>query len=141
MIWSSNADHRQLRPANLLKKRLWDRCFPVNFPKFVKAAFFIEHLRLLLLTLALTHYYFAVTSLLVCDHCATTLPFHEWTLCCMNNMYDLWQVWIILSFSTFCNNMVNVMMAICNSRNVESGNRMRGWLECGESGQECGESG
>ena len=128
MIWSSNADHRQLRPANLLKKRLWDRCFPVNFPKFVKAAFFIEHLRLLLLTLALTHYYFAVTSLLVCDHCPTTLPFHEWTLCCLNNMYDLWHVWINLSFSTFCNNMVNVMMAICNSRNLELGNRMRGMM-------------
>ena len=33
-----------LRPATLLKKRLWHRCFPVNFKKFLKT-FFIEHLR------------------------------------------------------------------------------------------------
>ena len=26
-----------LRPATLLKKRLWHRCFPVNFAKFLKA--------------------------------------------------------------------------------------------------------
>ena len=25
-----------LRPANLLRKRLWDRCFPVNFAKFIR---------------------------------------------------------------------------------------------------------
>ena len=28
-----------LRPAILLKKRLWDRCFPVNFAKFLRAPF------------------------------------------------------------------------------------------------------
>ena len=32
-----------LRPANLLKKRLWHRCFPVNFLQFITALFFIEH--------------------------------------------------------------------------------------------------
>ena len=26
-----------LRPATLLKKRLWHRCFPVNFVKFLRA--------------------------------------------------------------------------------------------------------
>ena len=31
-----------LRPATLLKKRLWDRCFPVNFTKFLKTPFFTE---------------------------------------------------------------------------------------------------
>ena len=30
---------------NLLKKRLWHRCFPVNFVKFLRTPFFIEHLR------------------------------------------------------------------------------------------------
>ena len=33
-----------LRPATLLKRRLWHRCFPVNFVKFLRTAFFIEHL-------------------------------------------------------------------------------------------------
>ena len=30
-----------LRPATLLKKRLWHRCFPVNFAKFLRTPFFI----------------------------------------------------------------------------------------------------
>ena len=29
-----------LRPAALLKKRLWHRCFPVNFVKFLRTPFF-----------------------------------------------------------------------------------------------------
>ena len=28
-----------LRPAALLKKRLWERCFPVNFAKFLRTPF------------------------------------------------------------------------------------------------------
>ena len=36
-------------PANLLKKRLWHRCLPVNFPKFLRTPFFTEHLWRLLL--------------------------------------------------------------------------------------------
>ena len=40
-----------LRPANLLKKRLWDRCFPMNFAKFLRTPFFTEHLWWLLLNL------------------------------------------------------------------------------------------
>ena len=40
-----------LRAATLLKKRLWHRCFPVNFVKFLRTTFFIEHFRWLLLTL------------------------------------------------------------------------------------------
>ena len=34
-----------VRPATLLKKRPWHRCFPANFTKFVRTTFFIEHLR------------------------------------------------------------------------------------------------
>ena len=34
-----------LRPATLLKKRLWHRCFPVNFATFVRTPFLTEHLR------------------------------------------------------------------------------------------------
>ena len=38
-----------LKPATLLKKSLWHRCFPVNFAKFLRTPFFTEHLRWLLL--------------------------------------------------------------------------------------------
>ena len=38
-----------LKPATLLKKRLWRRCFPVNFMKFLRTPFFTEHPRWLLL--------------------------------------------------------------------------------------------
>ena len=34
-----------LRPATLLKKRLWHRCFPMNFAKFLRTPFSIEHFR------------------------------------------------------------------------------------------------
>ena len=35
--------------AALLKKRLWHRRFPVNFAKFLRTIFFIEHFTWLLL--------------------------------------------------------------------------------------------
>ena len=38
-----------LRPATLLKKRLWHRCFPVNFVKLLRTLFFIEDCLWLLL--------------------------------------------------------------------------------------------
>ena len=42
-----------LRPATLLKKRLWHRCFPVNFAKFLRTPISIEQLKWLLLNVAL----------------------------------------------------------------------------------------
>ena len=33
----------------LLKKKLWHRCFPVNFAKFLRISIFIEHLQWLIL--------------------------------------------------------------------------------------------
>ena len=39
-----------LRPVTLLKKRLWHRCFPVNFAEFLRLSVFIEHRWWLLLT-------------------------------------------------------------------------------------------
>ena len=36
-------------PAILLKKRLWQMCFPMNFKKFLRTPFFTEHLWWLLL--------------------------------------------------------------------------------------------
>ena len=38
-----------LRPTTLLKKRLWHWCFPVNFTKFLRTPFYLEHLWWLLL--------------------------------------------------------------------------------------------
>ena len=40
--------------VTLLKKRLWQRCFPVNFVKCLRTLFSIEHLRWLLLYLSLS---------------------------------------------------------------------------------------
>ena len=48
-----------LRPATLLKKRLWHRCFPVNFAKFLRTPFFTEHLWWLLLSPPLHGYGFS----------------------------------------------------------------------------------
>ena len=39
-------------PRRLLKKRLWHKCFPVNFAKFPRTPFFTEHLWWLLLFIA-----------------------------------------------------------------------------------------
>ena len=44
-----------LRPATLLKMRLWHRCFPVNFAKFSRTPFFTEHLWWLLLDVIFKH--------------------------------------------------------------------------------------
>ena len=41
--------------ATLLKKRLWRRCFPVNFAKYLRIPFFIAHLRCLLLPIHTIH--------------------------------------------------------------------------------------
>ena len=41
-----------LRPANLLKKRLWHKCFPVSFAKFLKTSFFTKYLQWLPLVFA-----------------------------------------------------------------------------------------
>ena len=40
-----------LKPATLLKKRVWHKCFPVNFAKFLRTPFIPEHLGWLLLNL------------------------------------------------------------------------------------------
>ena len=40
-----------MSPATLFKKRLWYRCFPMNFAKFLRTPFLTEHLGWLLLYL------------------------------------------------------------------------------------------
>ena len=47
-----------------LKKRLWHRCFPANFEKFLKTPFLIEHLRWLFLNftnITFTQYEFVIS--------------------------------------------------------------------------------
>ena len=39
----------KLQATGLLKNRFWHRCFPVNFPKFLRTPFLTEHVRQLLL--------------------------------------------------------------------------------------------
>ena len=43
-----------LRPATLFKKRLWRRCFPMNFAQFLRTSFRKKHHGWLLLTLGVT---------------------------------------------------------------------------------------
>ena len=50
-----------LWPAILFKKRLQHRCFPVNFVKFLRTSFYIEHLWWLL-SLSFSLYHFAALS-------------------------------------------------------------------------------
>ena len=47
---------QSLRPATLLKKRLWHKCFPVNFATFLRTYFLTEHLRWLLLSFSVSSY-------------------------------------------------------------------------------------
>ena len=42
-----------LRPVTLSRKKLWHKCFPVNFTKFFKTPFLKEHLRWLPVSLKL----------------------------------------------------------------------------------------
>ena len=50
--------------TTLLKKRLWHRCFPVNFAKFLRTPFLTEQLRwLLLVTIIAKTNLFLVTML------------------------------------------------------------------------------
>ena len=48
---SQNSQESACTRVSLLIKRLWQRCFPVNFVKFIRTSFFIEHPWWLLLKL------------------------------------------------------------------------------------------
>ena len=47
---SQNLQEIACARVSFLKKRLWHRCFLVNFAKFLRTSFLTEHLRWLLLT-------------------------------------------------------------------------------------------
>ena len=44
-----NSQENTCSRVSFSKKRLWHRCFPVNFVKFLRTPFFAEHLQWLLL--------------------------------------------------------------------------------------------
>ena len=51
--------HRKtLRPATLLKKRLWHKCFPINSWKIFKNTFLTKHVRVSASVYELYHKYF-----------------------------------------------------------------------------------
>ena len=52
------------RPGTLLKERLQHRCFPVNFAKFSRTPFFLEHLRWLLLQSIVSNFYWIIDEYL-----------------------------------------------------------------------------
>ena len=51
-----------LKPATLLKKRLWHRCFPVNFAKFLKTPFLQNISGRLLLFIYITKFFSEMTT-------------------------------------------------------------------------------
>ena len=85
-----------LRWATLLKNKLWHRCFPVNFAKFLRTPFLTEHLWLLLLTqqycqMICKPYYLdkqhanispliLMTNSLLAMHCSQKTTFHFLTV-------------------------------------------------------------
>ena len=69
-----------LRPATFLEKRLWHRCFPVNFAKFLKTPFFTEHVQWLLLA-------FAPIEISYSNTVYNTSAAESWI--CLASFYDL----------------------------------------------------
>ena len=57
MIWEifQNSQENTWARVSFLKEWLWRRCFPVNFAKFLRTPFLIEHLRRLLLNITDKH--------------------------------------------------------------------------------------
>ena len=78
------------RHATLLKKSLWHRCFPVNFVKFLRTPFYIEHLGWLLLELQL----FRVSSYL-----AEILRDFLWDNCLQNGVWNFLDFYCEKQFS------------------------------------------
>ena len=69
-----------LRPANLLKKRHWHRRFAVNFAKFLRTPFYIEHFRWLLLNVKLLNKMKKIVKQVSRETSSTNLAFFSITL-------------------------------------------------------------
>ena len=75
--WDSFLIKLQARPATLLKKRLWHRCFPINFVKFPRTSFFTEPLRWLLLNCPLIILYRLIKT---CSDSTKQPPKIQWQM-------------------------------------------------------------
>ena len=62
-------------PATLLKKRLWHRCFPVNFVKFLRTPISIEHLWWLLLDTTVLKIFWIVDLWSLMNHVSDCIKF------------------------------------------------------------------
>ena len=100
-----------LRPATLLKKRLWYRCFPVNFVKFVRTPFLQSISGWLLLYLFMITNKFFKFSTIVRDRHQTLL--------------------LIL----FVLNLINIRVEIWLRPLIKVNNSCTGWL-CNPAGKD-----
>ena len=83
-----------LKEWQLIKKRLQNRCFPVNIAKFLRTAFFIEHLCGLFLKVGNSLLYkYCFPSLLKCFFLQQNIIFK--ILPCCNTIYLLWDLSIL----------------------------------------------
>ena len=53
-----NLQARDLKPTTLLRKRVWHRCYPVNFAKFLRTSFLTEHLCWMIIIRVIQNVYF-----------------------------------------------------------------------------------
>ena len=71
---------QSLKPTTLLRNRLWHSCFPMNFAKFLRTSFFIEHLHQLLLNHTSPYNQFSkigAKDLASCFFCSRTRTHHN----------------------------------------------------------------
>ena len=76
---------RGLRTATLLKKRLWPRCFPVNFLKFLRTTFFKEHVWM---TASVCFIYFEF--------------FKQFRSIFFRTLFEILNIWVEYQTYTFC---------------------------------------
>ena len=75
--------YRGLMLATLLKKSFWQRCFPMNFAKFLRTTFFREHLQ----CLHLTYYSPSVVSLCLIQYQANIIIIRYCSLNITDSVY------------------------------------------------------
>ena len=98
---------QSLRPATLLKMRLWHRCFPVNFVKFLRTPFLTEHIWWLFLQLYQGHFFNTVAA---CSIVMLLKRDSGRNICFLVNFAELFRRTIVSSF--------NVILLITNSYDV-----------------------
>ena len=87
-----------LRPVTISKKRLWHRCFPFNFAKFLRIPIYIEHLRWLFLKI----YSLLLFLANIWSHVFASYLHSFWTLSGVERYYAVWLLgmaplyWVVL---------------------------------------------